>query len=155
MSTRMRSHFNSIQRGQRGAISIIIGLSMLVMIAAAGLALDSGRLYIGKTETQNAADACALAASQDLTGAPTIPLANFPIAENAGRLVAYRNNVQLNRTNICASRRRGFHFSASLNGPWVAAGAATADSRLCPLHHRRIWYCTNFHECSWFHCTNG
>ena len=124
----MRSRLNSRQRGQRGAIFIIMGLSMLVMIAAAGLALDSGRLYIGKTETQNAADACALSASQELTGAPNIPLTNFPLAEDAGRVVAYRNNVQLNHASVCLAPS-GFSFSASLNGPWVAAGAATADSR--------------------------
>ena len=53
------------RRDQRGAVAIIVGLTIAVLVGFAGLALDGGRLYVNKTELQNAADACALAASFD------------------------------------------------------------------------------------------
>jgi Flp pilus assembly protein TadG len=46
---------------QRGAVAIIVGLVLAVLMGFAGLALDVGHLYVEKTELQNAADACALA----------------------------------------------------------------------------------------------
>jgi len=54
---------------QRGAVAIIVGLSLAVLIGFVGLALDLGKLYVTKSELQNSADACALAAARDVTGA--------------------------------------------------------------------------------------
>jgi hypothetical protein len=117
------------RRRQRGAVAIIVGLSLAVLIGAVGLALDGGRLYVNKTETQNAADACALAASKELTGAPNIPLTRFPIAESAGRLVATRNNVNL-QSHPVANGDITVEFSTALTGaPWVSAGSATGDAK--------------------------
>ena len=48
---------------QRGAVALVVGLTLSVLLGAIGLALDSGHLYLTKTELQNGADACALAAS--------------------------------------------------------------------------------------------
>ena len=47
---------------QRGAVAIIVGLMAAVLVGFIGLAIDGGHLYLTKTELQNAADACALAA---------------------------------------------------------------------------------------------
>lgn len=115
--------------GQRGVVAIIVGLAIAVMVGFAGLAIDGGRLYVNKTELQNAADGCALAASFELTGTPNIPLANFPIAEAAGRLVASRNRVDFQGAGI-AGGDVTVQFGTLLNGgSWVGAGAATADSK--------------------------
>lgn len=54
---------------QRGAVAIIVGLSLAVLIGFVGLALDLGKLYVTKSELQNSVDACALAAARDVTGA--------------------------------------------------------------------------------------
>ena len=117
-------------RRQRGAIAIIVGLSMLVVIGAGGLALDSGRLYISKTETQNAADACALAASLDLTGFPAIQPTQFPIAEDAGRAVASLNRTNFNNTLILPGAVTvQFGTSLAAGSTWVSAASATADSK--------------------------
>lgn len=116
------------RRGQRGVIAIIVGLTLVVMVGFAGLALDGGRLYVNKTELQNAADACALSASFELTGTPNIPLANFPIANDAGRLVATRNRVGFQGADI-AGGDVTVEFGATLNGSFVDAGAATANSK--------------------------
>jgi len=119
----------SSRREQRGAVAIIVGLSLAVLVGFAGLALDGGRLYVTKTELQNAADACALAASLELTGAPSIPTSQFPIADAAGKLVATRNLVGFQGSNIAAGDVT-VEFGTSLNaGAWVAAAAATPASR--------------------------
>jgi hypothetical protein len=79
-------------RKERGAIAIIVGLSLAVLVGAVGLAVDGGRLYVTKTELQNAADACALAASYELTGNPIAPEA-FTRGTAAGVTVATQNRV--------------------------------------------------------------
>lgn len=124
-----RFTFPPLPHRQRGAVAIIVGLSLAVLIGFAGLALDGGRLYVNKTELQNAADACALAASFELTGAPNIPTGNFPIADNAGRLVATRNRVGF-QANAVDTGDVTVEFGTSLSaGAWVGAGAATPDSK--------------------------
>jgi uncharacterized membrane protein len=85
---------------QRGAVALLVGLLLPVLLGAVGLALDSGHLYLTRTELQNAADACALAASYELTGAPAIPGAAFNRAEAAGRTVARQNKVGFQRHGI-------------------------------------------------------
>jgi hypothetical protein len=139
-----RTPHGAARLAQRGGIAIIVGLTMVVLIGFAGLALDGGRLYVNKTETQNAADACALAASLELTGAPNIPLANFPIAENAGRLVATRNSANL-QSHAIANGDVTVEFSTALSGAsWFGAGAATADAKYvrCTINENNIspWF---------------
>ena len=51
---------------QRGAVALVVALTLSVLLGAVGLALDSGHLYLTRTELQNSADACALAASYEL-----------------------------------------------------------------------------------------
>lgn len=90
-------------RRQRGAVAIIVGLVLAVLMGFAGLALDLGHLYVEKTELQNAADACALAASRELTCDPSAGpcAASFLVnAENSGLAVARRNKVDFQKTAI-------------------------------------------------------
>lgn len=53
-------------RRQGGAVAIIFGLTVVVLIGFAGLAIDLGRFFVIKAELQNAMDACALAAASQL-----------------------------------------------------------------------------------------
>lgn len=53
---------------QRGAVVILVGFVLIVLIGFAGLVIDLGRLYVAKTELQNAADAAALAGAKFLDG---------------------------------------------------------------------------------------
>lgn len=46
---------------QQGVVAILVGMTMVIMVAMVGLAIDLGQLYIAKSELQNSADACALA----------------------------------------------------------------------------------------------
>ena len=80
------------RKSQQGAVAIIVGLSLVVLVGFAGLALDLGRLYVNKTELQNAADACALAASRELTCSTLpCPAINLTNAQAAGIYVAGRD----------------------------------------------------------------
>jgi Flp pilus assembly protein TadG len=104
-----RPSFRSEQ--QCGAVAIIAAVALPILIGFAGLALDLGHMYIEKAELQNATDACALAASRELTCDPaagacaTSYLLN---AENSGLSVASRNRVDfqtgtINGTQISAN----------------------------------------------------
>jgi hypothetical protein len=115
---------------QRGAVALVVGLLLPVLLGAVGLALDSGHLYLTRTELQNAADACALAASYELTGAPAIPGAAFSRAEAAGRTVARQNKVGFQRHGIAdAEVEVSFGSGLSAGSGWAGAGAASPAAR--------------------------
>jgi hypothetical protein len=91
-----RASLGTAQR-QRGVVAIITAIVLPVLVGFAGLALDLGRLFVEKTELQNATDACALAASRELTCDPTAGPCSASLlenAENVGRFVAGRNSVE-------------------------------------------------------------
>jgi len=124
---------------ERGQIAILAALSILATIGAAGIAVDAGRLYIVKSELQNAADACALAAASQLDGS-----ANALInAENAGLAVVARNRVNFQSTSVPAvgssvgSTASTITFSANLNANFLSkdggATAATAKYATCTV----------------------
>ena len=130
----------SSRREQRGVVAIIVGLTMAVLVGFAGLALDGGRLYVNKTELQNAADACALAASYELTGAPDIPAANFTRRTTPGMLVATRNRVGFQGGTIDAQDVT-VQFGTSLSGGgWLTAPSnppATSVYVRCTIQRNR------------------
>lgn len=125
--------------GQRGAVSIIVGLSLVVLLGFVGLAIDGGHLYLTKTELQNAADACALAASYELTGAPAIAPATFTRADAAGAAVAERNTVNFQGTPIAAADVT-LEYSDSLTGSWTSSGTAPGNAKYvrCTIQHTGI-----------------
>lgn len=120
----------------KGAIALMTALLLPILAGFAALAVDVGRMYVYKTEVQNAMDACALAASQSLNGSsdPTI----FDTARAHGLAVndpskvglAARdpttvNTLHFQRDNFVLASI-GVEFSAALAGqPWVAATSAS------------------------------
>lgn len=115
---------------QRGVVAIMVGLMLAVLVGFIGLALDGGHLYLTKTELQNSADACALAASYELTGAPSIPAAAFPRAEAAGRTIGKQNKVDFQASAITdANISVSFGTTLAAGGSWVGAGAASPTSK--------------------------
>lgn len=91
---------------QRGAVAIIVGLSLAVLIGFVGLALDLGKLYVTKSEQQNSMDACALAAARDLTGAT--PLA---VSEAAGITAGSINRLMFQRETTSLSADLSVQYS--------------------------------------------
>jgi hypothetical protein len=107
-------HAGAPLRRQQGALSIIAGLAIVVLIGMLALVLDLGHLYIAKTELQNAADACALSAVNELAQADATQVER---ATNAGIEVGRRNLVDLQGqpADIVAP---DITFSQTLAGPY-------------------------------------
>lgn len=57
-------------RKQSGTFLVIMAVILLLLVAVGALALDLGRVYVVRSEMQNAADAAALAAAMELDGRP-------------------------------------------------------------------------------------
>ena len=110
---RLAGHLNI--RKQRGVVAILLALSMAVLIGIVGFALDLGKLYIAKTELQNSADACALAAARELSGANTNQLT---LAEAAGMTTGQLHDVMFQGEQISIS---SVTFSTSLVGGYQSA----------------------------------
>jgi hypothetical protein len=85
----MRRQHQQLPKRQRGAVAVVVGLTIFVLIGMIGLALDLGQMFVNKTELQNAADACALAAARELDGNADA----LTRADAAGVLVGTQNGV--------------------------------------------------------------
>lgn len=119
---------------ERGIVAIIVALSLAALVGFAGIVLDLGHLFVNKTELQNAADACALAAANQLVCDPSIgpcPAGFLHDAEAAGMFVAARNanDFQSGTVNIAAEDIK-FHTKIGRNDEYLSrAGGASNDSK--------------------------
>jgi hypothetical protein len=59
-----------LKHRQKGAVIVTVALALLFLLGFMAIALDFGHLFVVKTELQTAVDSCALAAAQELDGAP-------------------------------------------------------------------------------------
>src|SRR5215212_196325 len=84
---------------ERGSVVVTTALSMVVLLAFLGGVIDIGRIYVIKSELQNAADSCALAAAGALDGS----LAGIQSAANAAKVVAEKNNLNLQNDALTVS----------------------------------------------------
>lgn len=119
---------------QRGSIAVIVALSAVALFGYAGIVIDVGRLYINRTELQTAADACALAASAELSCDPAAgacPASFLLNAQAAGIFAAGRNksDFQVNPVAITAANVK-FSTTLAPNANYLSiAGGASANSR--------------------------
>jgi Flp pilus assembly protein TadG len=58
------------RRAERGVIAVVVAILLPVLAGVAGLVIDVGSWYTTQAQLQNAADAAALAAAQDLPNSP-------------------------------------------------------------------------------------
>ncbi|MGN6082317.1 pilus assembly protein TadG-related protein [Trinickia sp.] len=114
------------RRTQGGAVAVIVALSLAVLIGVVGLALDLGKLYVVRSELQNSADACALAAVRDLTGA-TI---NLSVSEAAGIAAGSLNRVFFQSTQVQLATDSNVTFSDSLSNPFLPKGSVAKPSTM-------------------------
>src|ERR1044071_8134428 len=84
--------------GERGSVLAIATLGMLSLLLAVGLGVDISRLYLAKTELQNAADAASLAGASALNGSSS------GITMAADRAVQAMNSYQFNKTGVSIPR---------------------------------------------------
>jgi len=74
---------------QKGAVAIVVALSLLFLLGFMGIALDFGHLFVAKDELQTSVDACALSAAQELDGSTDA----ITRATNAGLAAGNSNKV--------------------------------------------------------------
>jgi len=121
------------RESQRGVVAIITALSLVALVGFVGLALDLGHLYVNKTELQNAADACALAASRELTCDPSAGTCSASYLDNAvaaGTAVAARNSHDFQDTAISiAPGDVRFYTALAPNAAYQPSGSADVNSR--------------------------
>jgi Flp pilus assembly protein TadG len=121
-----------LPRRQHGGVAVLVALVLTVLVGFAGIVLDLGRLFVNKTELQNAADACALAAANQLVCDPSAgacPAAFLQDAEAAGMFVAARNtsDFQEGAVTIAADDIR-FHTAIGPNSAYLARSAGASTS---------------------------
>lgn len=132
------------RRRQRGAVALIFGLMLVVLIGFAGLAIDLGRFFVIKSELQNGVDACALAAASQLrpgqnnTGALTKAIAygrvfstggvGDPATEPlAGNIEGIKNRVNFQGAVIDVAPDQ-ITFADTLDGVFETAASADPNT---------------------------
>jgi Flp pilus assembly protein TadG len=109
---------------QKGAVAVVLGLSLVTLFAMGGVVLDLGHLYIAKSELQNAADAAALAGAKELNETA----AGVTSALSKASAIALKNNynfataISLDST----SSSDDIQFASHPDGPWYTAAALPA-----------------------------
>jgi len=74
---------------RRGTIAVLLALTIILLIAFLGLAIDVGMLAVAKTQAQNAADLAALTAARTLNGDPSGTYNQSAATTNAQNILTY------------------------------------------------------------------
>jgi Flp pilus assembly protein TadG len=117
----MRNSGNASKfHGRRGFVLVAFALALGLMMGAAGLTYDIGRMYITRTEIQSYCDAAALYAAWKLNGKTD------GIASARSAALATPKSWNLGSRAIDTSRVT-VDFAQSLSGPWVTSPNPAAD----------------------------
>ncbi len=126
---------------QQGAIAVLVAVALIAMVGMLGVALDTGQLFVVKSELQNAADGCALAAAQSLGGSDGRQL---QIAEAAGLAIAERHSVQFQKKPVTLSADSTVEFAANIGGPWLReSDLAAGDPAALAMRYARCTIAEN------------
>jgi Flp pilus assembly protein TadG len=109
------------KRKQKGAVAVVVGLSLVTLFAMGGVVLDLGHLYIAKSELQNTADAAALAGAQRLNETA----AGVTNARDNAIAVAAQNNF--NFATAVTITGANTEFGPGPDGPWSSYATAVAS----------------------------
>lgn len=120
---------------QRGAVAVLLGLTMVVLIGFAGLAIDLGRFFVVKSELQNAVDACALAAASQLrpgqnnSSALTKAVAYGRLFSTGGlgNLDAIKNRANF-QSEVVAIAADQVTFANTIDGTYLDSGSANYNT---------------------------
>jgi len=108
-------------RRQQGAIAIMFGLTLVALLAAGGLVIDLGHLYVLKSELQNGADSAALA------GAEEINMRSDGITLAAAKAIDFARQNNFNFSSALVITNADIKFGAAPDGPWFSVGEAFAN----------------------------
>lgn len=137
-----KKHVNyvALKKGQQGAVAIMVALAISMLLGFAGLALDLGKLFVTKTELQNSADACALAAARELRG---VNIDQLKDAEFAGIATGTRNKVMFQDEAVIIQPDDHVTFSDKLNGTYLTKSAVANILEMkyarCTVERKGIW----------------
>ena len=97
--------------GERGFVLLAMTFFAIALLGALGMAVDLGRVFIGKTEVQAFSDSAALAATLQLDGTSKgITAAKNAVTNNA-------NTWNLDSTKLTTDNYQ-VDFATSASGPW-------------------------------------
>ena len=99
----------------------MFGLILVVMLAAGGLVIDLGHLYVLKSELQNGADSGALA------GAKEIDMTSAGITRAAAKALAFAQQNKFDFSSALVLANSNVTFSSDPDGPWISVGEAVAN----------------------------
>ncbi len=117
-SRRFRSQ-RRFRRREQGFVLIVMGAAAFALMGAVGLAVDMGRIFIVKNETQAFCDSAAMAAALQLDGTSTgITNATNAVTSTTSNFYFGANNKWNFDTTTVASPT--VQFGASASGPWYA-----------------------------------
>ena len=130
-----RRHFGKAGSAQRGAVALVLGLTLAVLIGFAGLALDLGRFFVNKSELQNAMDACALAAATQLRPGLDNPLALTQAVAygrvfatgGTGNIEAIKNRINFQSQTVDPDLLQ-ITFAEALDGTYLDSSAANYNT---------------------------
>jgi hypothetical protein len=128
-----------LKNRQGGAVAIMVGISIVVLVGFLGLVIDLGHLFVAKTELQNAADACALSAARELSNLDSSALNR---ATNAGIVAGggcpsglnpcppdvFRNKTDLQAATVDV-QPADVTFSANYSGAYDRPDPLPADTK--------------------------
>ena len=111
----MRRESVAIQHGcggrEHGFVLVTMAIAAIALIGVLGLAVDVGRMFIAKNETQTYCDSAALAAALALDGTTTgVSSATAAVTNSA-------NAWNLNTTKVSNPT---VTFGTSISGPWLS-----------------------------------
>jgi len=90
----------STTRSQKGFSLLAMTMILPALIAATGLAVDLGRIFVTKTELQNFADTAALAAAFELDGTASGITDAINTGSTGPGTTATRNRWNFDTTNV-------------------------------------------------------
>lgn len=117
---------------QRGAIAVMVAVSLVTLLLMVGLVLDLAHLYVTKAELQSAADACALSAARELNdrGTGAVNRATW-----AGITVGNRHRIDLQGVDMGAEgagiQPADVTFSDNRDGPYAREVRSTTRYVRC------------------------
>jgi hypothetical protein len=124
---------SSPKHRQGGAVAVMVGISLVVLVGFLALVLDLARLYLARTGLQNAADAAALSGARQLVGTASGICCGEESAVAWARRTGGNNTffggdlsqvqVDIGPADTTNTRIR---FSDSPDGPWVDIDSAQA-----------------------------
>lgn len=141
----MLTKTHSGRRRERGQTIILVAISIVSLLAMAGLAIDVVTLYVARGEIQRAADAAAIAGAQAIADSGTTTLAltnvNFASAKTMAESMATARITAILPANLVAGVAPTFGAPTAIN--WARQGnpilTVSLQQANVPTFFAKIW----------------